>query len=69
MSLLYAVHQQYKLLLYTCTCSEVGRLCMSPQQGQLLKGLPHYTQCTELGLPVELFDIYAVRHACCGLDM
>ena len=24
----------YKLLLYICTRSEVGRLCMSPQQGQ-----------------------------------
>ena len=57
MSLLYAVHQQYKLLLYTCTRSEVGRLCMSPQQGQLLKGLPHCTQHRELGLELELFDM------------
>ena len=39
MSLLYAMHQQYKLLLYICTRSEVRRLCMSPQQGQLFKGL------------------------------
>ena len=43
MSLLYAMHQQYKLLLYICTRSEVGRLCMSPQQGQLFKGLPYCT--------------------------
>ena len=57
MSLLYAVHQQYKLLLYTCTRSEVGRLCISPQQGQLLKGLPHCTQRRELGCELELFDM------------
>ena len=38
MSLLYAMHQQYKLLLYICTRSEVRRLCMSPQQGQFFKG-------------------------------
>ena len=39
MSLLYAMHQQYKLLLYIYTRSEVGRLCMSPQQGQLFNPL------------------------------
>ena len=37
---------------------------MSPQQGQLFKGLPHCTPL-ELGLELELFD--TVRHACCGL--
>ena len=68
MSLLYAVHQQYKLLLYTCTRSEVGRLCMSPQQRQLLKGLPHCIQRRELGLKWSCLT-YAVRHACYGLDM
>ena len=66
MSLLYAMHQQYKLLLYICTRSEVRRLCVSPQQGQLFKGLPHCTPL-KLGLELELFD--TVRHACCGLDM
>ena len=56
MSLLYEVHQQYKLLLYTCTRSKVGRFCMSPQLGQLLKGLPHCTQRRELGFELALFD-------------
>ena len=49
MSLLYAMHQQYKLLLYICTRSEVGRLCMSPQQGELFKGLPHCTPLRSCG--------------------
>ena len=62
MSLLYAVHQQYKLLLYTCTRSEVGRLYMSPQQGQLLKGLPHCTQRRELGLELESSDVQLDMH-------
>ena len=50
---LYPIHQQYKLLLYICTCSKVGRLCMYPQQGQLCKGLPHCTQLRELELELE----------------
>ena len=51
---LYSIHQQYKALLYICTCSKVGRLCMYSQQGQLCKGLPHCTPLRELEL--ELFD-------------
>ena len=35
---------------------------MSPQQGQLLKGLPHCTQRRELGLEWSCLT-YAVRHA------
>ena len=41
---------------------------MSPQQVQLLKGLPHCTQHRELGLELELFevqlDIYVVVWTC-----
>ena len=38
MSLLYAMHQQYKLLLYICTRSEVRRICMSPpKKGSYLR--------------------------------
>ena len=37
MSLLYAMHQQYKLLLYICTRSEVRRICMSPNKGSYLR--------------------------------
>ena len=36
-SLLYAVHQQYEILLYIYTCSEVGRVCMYSQQGQFIE--------------------------------
>ena len=38
-----------KLPLYICTHSEVRRLCMSPQQGQLFKGLPHCTPLRSWG--------------------
>ena len=33
MLLLYAIHQQYKLLTVICTCSEVGRLNMYRNKG------------------------------------
>ena len=66
MSLLYAMHQQYKLLLYICTRSEVRRLCMSPQKGQLFKRLPH---CPPLRSWGWSWSCLTVRHACCGLDM
>ena len=55
MSLLDALHQQYRLILYTGTHGEIGMLCMCPKQGQLLKGAPHCTHSREL--VVELFDI------------
>ena len=34
---LYPMHQQYKLLLYICTCSKVGRLCMYPNKGSCVR--------------------------------
>ena len=34
---LYPIHQQYKLLLYICTCSKVGRLCMYPNKGSCVR--------------------------------
>ena len=53
MSLLYAVHQQYKLLVYTSTCSEVGRLCMSPTKA-VIEGTAslHSTQGVGVGVGV-----------------
>ena len=54
MSLLYAVHQQYKLLLYTCTRSEVGRLCKSPPSRAVIEGTAslHSTQGVGVGVGV-----------------
>ena len=34
---LYPIHQQCKLLLYICTCSKVGRLCMYPNQSSCVR--------------------------------
>ena len=65
MSLLYAIHQQYKLLLYICTRSEVWRHV--PPTRAVIKGTASLHSTQELGLELELFG--TVRHACCGLDM
>ena len=35
--ILYPIHQQYKLLLYICTCSKAERLCMYPNKGSCVR--------------------------------